>query len=56
IVFVTADGPTMISGMVGHSGKFGCRLYCGLPGRHGHYYPVMLKPEAYNVGGCDHNN
>jgi Transposase family tnp2 len=34
-VFVTADGPTMamVSGMVGHSGKYGCRLYCGLPGR-----------------------
>lgn len=62
LVFVTADSPAMamISGMVGHSGKFGCRLYCGLPGRHrerdGHYYPVMLKPEAYNVAGCDHND
>ena len=61
-VFVTADGPTMamISGMVGHSGKFRCRLYYGLPGRHrdrdGHYYPVMLKPEAYDVVGCDHND
>ena len=61
-VFATADGPAMamISGMVGHSGKFGCRLYCGLPGRHrerdGHYYPVMLKPEAYDVAGCDHND
>jgi hypothetical protein len=61
-VFATADGPAMamISGMVGHSGKFGCRLYCGLPGRRrdrdGHYYPVMLKPEAYSVAGCDHND
>jgi hypothetical protein len=61
-LFVTADGPamSMISGMVGHSGKFGCRLYCGLPGRHrerdGHYYPVMLKPEAYDVAGCDHRD
>lgn len=61
-VFVTADGPAMamISGMVGHSGKFGCRLYCGLPGRHrdrdGHYYPVMLKPDAYDVAGCDHDD
>ena len=59
-VFVTADGPAMamVSGMVGHSGKFGCRLYCSLPGRRrerdGHYYPVMLKPDAYNVTGCDH--
>jgi hypothetical protein len=50
----------MISGMVGHSGKFGCRLYCGLPGRcrdrDGHYYPVMLKPEAYDVVGCNHDD
>ena len=61
-VFVTADGPAMamVSGMVGHSGKFGCRLYCGLPGRRrerdGHYYPVMLRPGAYNVVGCDHDD
>lgn len=46
--------------MVGHSGKHGCNLYCDIPGhckeRDGHYYPVMLKPEAYNVAGCNHNN
>ena len=32
-VFVTANGPAMviISGMVGHSGKFGFCLYCGFP-------------------------
>lgn len=61
-VFVTADSPAMamVSGMVGHSGKYGCRLYCGLPGRRrdrdGHYYPVMLKPDDYNVTGCDHGD
>jgi hypothetical protein len=61
-IFVTADGPamSMVSGMVGHSGKFGCRLYCGLPGRRrerdGHYYPVMLKPNVYSVPGCDHED
>ena len=61
-IFVTADGPAMamISGMVGHSGKFGCHLYCGLPGhrreRDGHYYPVMLKPDAYTITGCDHDD
>ena len=61
-VFVTADGPAMamVSGMVGHSRKYGCRLYCGLPGRRqdrdGHYYPAMLKPEAYGVAGCDHDD
>jgi hypothetical protein len=50
----------MVSGMVGHSGKYGCRLYCGLPGRrrerNGHYYPATLKPEAYNIAGCDHDD
>jgi hypothetical protein len=32
-VFVTADSPVMVmvSGMVCHSGKYGCHLYCGLP-------------------------
>ena len=61
-IFVTADGPamSMVSGMVGHSGRFGCRLYCGLTGRRregdGHYYPVMLKPDAYEVTGCDHDD
>lgn len=61
-IFVTADGPAMamVSGMVGHSGKFGCRLFCGLPGRHrdrdGHYFPAMLKPNNYAVAGCDHED
>ena len=61
-VFMTADSPAMamVSGMVGHSGKYGCRLYCGLPGhrreRDGHYYPVMLKPNVYNVTGCNHED
>ena len=61
-IFVTADGPAMamVSGMVGHSRRFGCRLYCGLTGRRrdrdGHYYPVMIKPDAYEVTGCDHDD
>ena len=61
-IFVTADGPAMamVAGMVGHSGKFGCRLFCGLPGRHrerdGHYFPAMLKPDNYDVAGCDHDD
>ena len=35
LLFTTADGPGLVywDGMVGHSGKNGCRLYCGLPGR-----------------------
>ena len=61
-VFVTADGPamSMVSGMVGHSGRYGCCLYCGLPGRRrerdGHYYPAMLKPNTYDVTGCNHDD
>jgi len=61
-VFMTADGPAMamVSGMVGHSGRYGCYLYCALPGCHqerdGHYYPAMLKPNAYDVTGCDHED
>ena len=61
-IFLSADGPAMamILGMVGHSGKFSCCLYCSLPGCHqkwdGHYYPMMLKPEGYTIMGCDHND
>ncbi|KAG1809193.1 uncharacterized protein BJ212DRAFT_1579764 [Suillus subaureus] len=56
----TADGPGLayLNGFVGHHGKNGCRLYCGLRGRHKmgctHYYPVLLKPHDYNVAGCSH--
>lgn len=56
----TADGPGLVhlSGLVGHHGRFGCRLFCGLSGRHkagiAHYYPALLKPLNYTVQGCDH--
>ncbi|EGN91503.1 hypothetical protein SERLA73DRAFT_29428, partial [Serpula lacrymans var. lacrymans S7.3] len=63
LALVTADGPAMayLNGLVGHSGKFGCRLYCGLPGRlkaqSSHYSPTLLKPSGdYNVSGCTHDN
>jgi hypothetical protein len=58
----TADGPGMVylSGLVGHHGKSGCRLYCPLKGRHkpggSHYYPALLKPVNYQVDGCDHDD
>ena len=60
IVLATADGPgmTYLNGLVGHSGKIGCRLWCGLVGRHKQggptYYPVLFKPEDYEVAGCSH--
>jgi hypothetical protein len=58
----TADGPGMmyISGLVGYHGKYGCRLYCGLVGRHkvngSHYYPALLKPDDFSVSGCSHDD
>ena len=60
IIFATADslGGAAMSGMVGHSGKFGCRLYCNMPSRHrtgdGHYFPAMNLPQNYTVSGCCH--
>ena len=60
IMLATADGPAManMTGMVGHSGNFGCCLYCGLSGccQEGdcHYYPLMQKPDNYTVAGCQH--
>ena len=53
-------GLAPISGLVGHHGKKGCRIYCSLPGRHKrgkpHYYPVRLKPDEYTIAGCDHGD
>jgi hypothetical protein len=60
LIFTTADGPGLIywDGMVGHSGKNGCRLYCGVTGRrkpHGtHYYPALLKPLGQCAAGSEH--
>ena len=58
----TADGPgmTYLNGLVGHHGAYGCRLYCPTKGRHkpggGHYFPAHLKPDHYNISGCDHGD
>jgi hypothetical protein len=58
----TADGPGMalLNGLVGHHGKYGCRLYCSVTGRHkpgvSHYFPALLKPNDYAVQGCDHDD
>ena len=60
VVFGTADSPrsAFMSGMVGHSGRAGCRLYCDIPSRRrtndGHYYPAMNCPHNYTVDGCCH--
>jgi len=48
-------GMAPISGLVGHHGKKGCRIYCTMPGRHKrgkpHYYPASLQP---NDGPASH--
>ncbi|KAG2349710.1 hypothetical protein BDR05DRAFT_972677 [Suillus weaverae] len=62
LIFMTADGPGLVywDGMVGHSSKNGCQMYCGLRGRHKtcgtHYYPVLLKPHNHCIAGSDHAN
>ncbi|KAG2341728.1 hypothetical protein BDR05DRAFT_976854 [Suillus weaverae] len=58
LIFVTADGPGLVyfDGMVGHSGKNGCRLYCGLLShwKGTHYYPALLIPHRYTLSGSNH--
>lgn len=63
LAYVTADGPGMqfVNGLVGHSGRYGCRLYCPVRGRRkknsGHYYPALLKPDPpYDISGCTHDD
>ncbi|KAJ3803661.1 hypothetical protein F5876DRAFT_84770 [Lentinula aff. lateritia] len=62
ILLATTDslGLVHFSGGVGHTGKNGCRVWCGQPGRHkdgkAMYYPVMFKPDAYIMPGCDFND
>ncbi|KAG2340367.1 hypothetical protein BDR05DRAFT_1002561 [Suillus weaverae] len=60
LLFTTADSPGLVywDGMVGHSGKNGCRIYCGVRGRCKtrvtHYYPALLKPWDRCAEGSGH--
>jgi len=60
LLFTTADGPGLVcwDGMVGHSGKNGCCIYCPAPGRHKfhgtHYYPALLRPQGNCAPCSDH--
>jgi len=62
LAVATSDGPGLayLNGLVGHHGKNGCRLYCGMPGRHKQggaiYYPAMAKPEGPPVHGSSHDD
>ncbi|TFK84307.1 hypothetical protein K466DRAFT_577363 [Polyporus arcularius HHB13444] len=48
LLLATADSPAMayLNGLIGHNGRYGCRLYCGHQGRHKPehptYYPALL--------------
>ena len=58
--FGTADtlALPLLSGLVGHNGRNGCRLSCGMPGRHPPgkptYYPAVLQPKDYTIAKCNH--
>ncbi|KIK74860.1 hypothetical protein PAXRUDRAFT_19473 [Paxillus rubicundulus Ve08.2h10] len=62
LIFTTADGPGLIywDSMVGHSGKNGCRVYCGVirhrKDRSTHYYPAPLHPHDHIVAGSDNRH
>ena len=60
LLYLTADGPGIVywDGMVGHSRKNGCWLYCGLLSHRKmggcHYYPALIKPRDWCVVDSDH--
>ncbi|KAG0695748.1 hypothetical protein DFH29DRAFT_984874 [Suillus ampliporus] len=51
LFIVTADGPGMafLMGLIGHHGKMGCRLYCGLPRGAPTYYSTLLQPDLHRI-------
>jgi len=59
-LFATADalGLPEIDGRVGHHGTHGCRMSCGMKGRHkpnsGHYYAAHLRPSHSLVEDSNH--
>ena len=56
LLFAIADGPgmTYLNGLVGHSGVYGCRLYCPTKGHHKtntsiyYPYPALLLPTPFS--------
>jgi len=53
LVLADAVGMAEISGSVGHHGRKGCRLLCGLVGRNkergSHYYPALQRPFGFET-------
>ncbi|EKM56335.1 uncharacterized protein PHACADRAFT_193951 [Phanerochaete carnosa HHB-10118-sp] len=51
-------GMTQMTGLVGHHGRFGHRLYCPFPGRckdrSGHYFQATQLPHNHRVNNSDH--
>ena len=58
LVIMDAVAAADVSGSVGHHGKRGCRIFCGLYGRNKpggpHYYPVLLRPLDSSREGSNH--
>ncbi|KAF9496980.1 hypothetical protein BDN71DRAFT_1388425 [Pleurotus eryngii] len=59
VAMADAVGIPEVDGSVGHHGAHGCRLRCKTKGRHkgaGHYFAAHMKPIAYNVQDCNHED
>ena len=62
LIFLTADGPglTHLDGMVGHVGKNGCYVYCGILGQckehSSHYYPALLMLHDHCIDSSNHDD
>ena len=58
LVLMDAVAAADVSGTVGHHGRKGCWVFCGLAGRNKpgrpHYYPVLLLPLDSDNPASDH--
>ena len=58
LILADAVAAAEVSGSVGHHGRRGCRIFCGLYGHNKpggpHYYPVLLWPLDSDYEGSNH--
>ena len=61
-LFSTVDSPgsTSMSGVVGHTGRYGCSLHSEMLSQHckgdSHYFPTMNRPDNYTIAqSCQPN-